>query len=516
LVGILREALDGVEFPFPAPASARAEAKRAALAAELDKTVIPALDAVGEPALIAVAGPTGVGKSVLANTLIGGSFSAVSALRPTTSYPQLLAHPDTMALQGDHRVRSEATPHAVWDAPLTWAVLDCGDPFAVGNDALKAQPDVPMSAWLAVTSALRYGDSLVWDLLASLADQSEPVALVVNRLPEGVWPVIEADVRERLAKARLERIALFGIPELPGAPETLPPDRVADLRAWLEERFPIPERQADSPDLRVALAGLAAQTAELANAQRVHEASVDLLRSATEARLAQAMEAAADFSPGSPDARLTEAWLDQLGPDGALSHVEIGQETTPAQRKRWAAGLAALGRAVSDAVGPGFRQTMTDARAAMVSAWQGEDVPEGTRTLLTREGLDQTELTGDLAGSAGYGLWTQAVGARVRKSEDVAVGRAADALGRSGLVSLVQAAALGAEGPADLLGRLARDKAPGLAEGAREDLREARESAVRLALAVFADAVAKVDRTASETVAWAADRLAFAAKQVDQ
>jgi hypothetical protein len=514
LAAILREALEGIEFPFPAPASASAEAKRAALATELDQSAGPALEAVGDPVLIAVAGPTGVGKSVLANTLIGGAYSAVSALRPTTGYPQLLAHPDTVALQGDHRVRSVAKAHAVWDAPVAWAILDCGDPFAVGNDSLKAQPDVPMSAWLAVTSALRYGDSLVWDLLRSLAGRPEPIALVVNRVSEDTGATIEADVKERLANAGLDQIALFTVAEAAGAPETLPAEHVADLRRWLEDQFPIPERLPDGPDLRVAVGRLAEQAAELADAQAVHEASVDLLRSATEAHLAEAAQAAADFTPGPPDPGLAQAWLDQLGPHGALSQID--QEITPEQRRRLAAGLAPLSRAVSDAVGPGFRRIMTDARAALASVWQGAEVPEGTRALLVRSGLDNAELGADLGGSAGYGLWTQAVDARLRRSGDQAVRRAAEAFGRPGLVCLAQAAALGLEGPAGFLAGWLGDEGKRLAEGALEDLREVRAGAVRLALAVFVDTVRDVERTASDTLVWAADRLAFAAKQVDQ
>ncbi|MDR2378155.1 MAG: hypothetical protein LBD70_01835, partial [Bifidobacteriaceae bacterium] len=439
---------------------------------------------------------------------------AVGALRQTTVRPQLLAHPDTIALQGDHRVRGAAEARIVMDAPLTWAILDCGDPFAVGAEVLKAQPDVPTSAWLAVTSALRYGDSMVWDLLASLAAGAEPVALVVNRLPDAAWPAIAADVRRRLAAAGLEDVAVFSLPEVEGSPSALPAELVAEPRQWLRERFPAPERRADAPDLRAALDRLAARAAELAQAQAVHEASVDLLRSATEGLIADAAEAAADFEPGPVDSRLTEVWLDQLGPEGPFANVDFDQARDPERRKRWASGSASVGRAVSDAVAADFRRLLADARAAMVSLWQGADVPEGTRALIERRRLAEVGLPEELAGGAGHGLWVEGLKARLRGRRDAATARAVEAFGRSGLVALAQAAALGAEGPAGLLAGLLADQSEALIEDARESLREARAGIVRLALAAFAGAVREVERTASDTLAWSADRLAFAAKKV--
>jgi hypothetical protein len=178
--------------------------------------------------------------------------------------------------------------------------------------------------------------------------------------------------------------------------------------------------------------------------------------------------------------------------------------------------LAALGRAVADSVMTDFRAAMTEARAAMVSLWQSGDVPEGTRALLERRGLAQAELTEDLAGSAGYGLWVEGLAARLRKTVGPATERAVGALGRPGLVSLTQAAALGAEGPAGLLARLLGDEYQAVMEGARDALREARAGSARLALAVFGDTVREVERTASDTVSWAADRLAYASKKVDE
>ncbi|MDR0593208.1 MAG: hypothetical protein LBG60_08150 [Bifidobacteriaceae bacterium] len=520
LVDALREALDGVEFPFPAPASLEAESKRTGLAREIDQNIAPALRAAGQPVLIALVGPTGVGKSVLANSLIGAARSATGALRPTTKRPLLLAHPDTIALQGEHPVRAAAEVLTVPQAPPTWAILDCGDPIAIGNDPLQAQPDVPVSAWVTVTSALRYGDSLVWDLLQSLTGRPspapEPVALVVGRAPEGAWPVIEEDVRDRLARLDLGRVAVFALPEVAGRPQILQDGPVAPLRRWLEGHFPVPEPPADAPDLRAALAQLAAGAAELAAAQAVHQASVDLLRAATEARLAQAAEAAADFTPGPVGQALAEAWLDQIGPDGPLASIDLAQDGDEDQRRRRTKALAAIGRAVSDAVAPAFRAVMADARTGMVALWQGADVPDGSRALLEQQGLADAALADDLTGSAGYGLWVEGLAARLRKRDHPATRAAAAALGRAGFASLIQAAALGAEGPAGLLGQLlGGDQTAAVQADALEALREARAGAVRLVLAVFADTAAEVDRTASDTLAWAADRLAHAAKKVD-
>ncbi|MDR1442656.1 MAG: hypothetical protein LBJ02_09800 [Bifidobacteriaceae bacterium] len=516
LVRSLRQELDRIEFPFPAAASVTAEARRAALARDLDEEIVGALDAIGDPAMIALVGPTGVGKSVLANSLIGASHSSVSALRPATDYPQLLAHPDTIALQGDNRVRKVADLVTVLDGPLGWAILDCGDPFAAGNDPLRAQPDVSVSAWLAVTSALRYGDSSVWDLLGSLAAGPEPIALVVNRVPEGAWPAISQDIKGRLKQAGLGKVALLQIVQAEGAPDVLPRSAVASVRRWLTARFPIPERPAGCPEVREALSRVAEEAVELANAEAVHQASVELLRGATDAKLAEVAEATALATPSAADSRLAGVWLDQIGPDGPLTDVNLLGEVSEERRERVSRALAALGRAVSDAVQPDFRTIMTDARAAMIGVWQGAGVPEGTRVLLERRGLAEPELGKDLAGSAGYGLWVEGLMARLRERHDAATKAATDALTRTGMVSLVQAAALGAEGPGEFAARLLGDQfEPVLADG-HEALRQARASSVRLALAVFTDTVRELERTASGTLSWAASRLAYAAKKVDK
>jgi hypothetical protein len=401
---------------------------------------------------------------------------------------------------------------------------------------------------------LRYGDSSVWDLLRSLAERAQPVALVVNRVPQGAWEAIANDIGKRLGAAGLDRVALFQIPELDNTPAVLPASLVEPLRQWLTDHFPIPERQADSPDLRVVLGQLAADAAGLVTAQAVHQASVDLLKTATETQSASAAETAAgaaDETPagaatetqppaagahgaGAPvliapstnsppeagqdqiNPRLTEAWLDQIGPDGPLANISLTQEITLDRRRQLDSGLAALGRAVSDAVAPGFRDVMTNARAAMVAVWQGEDVPEGTRALLQRRGLDQAELAGDLTGSAGYGLWVEGLATRLRKRSDMATKATQSILTIAGLVSLIQAAVLGAEGPRGLAAGLLGDQAESVIEDGREALREARAGSARLALAVFSDTVRELDRTASETLSWAADRLAYAAKKVDE
>ncbi|MDR0627655.1 MAG: hypothetical protein LBG11_10460, partial [Bifidobacteriaceae bacterium] len=447
-----------------------------------------------------------------------------------------------LALRADYRVRQAAQVTKAVNAPLSWIVLDCADPFAGTNDPIKAQPDLPVSACLVTCSALRYGDSVVWDQLLSLTPKTAPVALVVSRVPPEAWETIERDVNQRLIKHGLEHVPVFQISAVEGAaPEMLEESAVAPLRGWLERHFPLAERTADSPDVREVVRDLATRAAALASAQTVHQASVDLLRAASEAMVASAAEAAADFKPGPPDPDLTATWLSLTGPQGPLGHVDLSQEPTADQSARQAAGLAKLGQAVADAVQDSFRQVMTTARAAMVALWQGDQVPEGASALAEKRGLVQAELTAELSGSAGYGLWVEGLTARLRANNGTAAARALGAklppaktrqygtagqsrnpaggvlpdtlLGRTGLVALIQAAVLGVEGAADLLGRwLGPERDRVLNEG-REALREARAGVARLALVLFADAVREVERAASGKLPELADRLAYAANQ---
>ncbi|MDR1117856.1 MAG: hypothetical protein LBL01_00975 [Bifidobacteriaceae bacterium] len=291
LAAALRAALAGARFPFPGPAWREAQRRVEQALAET-----AAADTLPEPPVIALAGGTGVGKSALANALAGKALSPAGPLRPTTRVPRLLATPATAALLGDHPALDAAQLVLDHAAAPAWAFLDCADPFQPGNDPAGAQPDVPVSAWLVVTSALRYGDALLWDLLRSVGGPDTPVALVVNRLPPGAWEQIRPDAARRLAEAGLDAVDLLPVAQADGAPDLIADaDGVEQVRAWLADRWP----PASMPDPHPLLASLASAAVGLARDQELHTRTVALLRQVTRDRAA-ALAQAARTVPGPP------------------------------------------------------------------------------------------------------------------------------------------------------------------------------------------------------------------------
>ncbi|MDR1799315.1 MAG: hypothetical protein LBR19_05460 [Bifidobacteriaceae bacterium] len=233
-----RAQLDGAIFPFPAQTSLAARQDLEDLKATLDTSVIPELERRGVPVLIGLAGSTGVGKSTLTNSLTVAPNqpppAPVGVLRPTTKTPVLYGRPDSFALLGSHPVRAAAQASLVPHAKHGRLILDCADPFAAGNDPATAQPEGPVSAWLVVTSALRYGDAVVWDLLQTFSPRrpasppppdSDDVAADVdqpanqaNQAASAAFPAADVDQPANLAASAAAPAAPAAAPAVAVAP----------------------------------------------------------------------------------------------------------------------------------------------------------------------------------------------------------------------------------------------------------------------------------------------------------
>jgi hypothetical protein len=513
LVAALRAELDRVRFDFPAPASAQAEARRAALAANLDQAALPALRQMAAPAVITLVGGTGVGKSALANALAGGRpLSPAGPLRPTTRQPLLLASPATAAMLGGHPAGAAARLIEHPWVPPSWAILDCADPFVVGNDPQRAQPDVPAAALLVVTSALRYGDALLWDLLQGVGRSGTPVALVVNRLPGGAWEVVKPELARRLEALALGYIPLFPVAELPGAPEALPASGIGPVVDWLRQRVPPP---IDPPDPLPHLQAVAAAAAELARDQLVQGRALELLGSATEAQAAT-IAAAGPQLPLQIEPQLAEVWSVLAGPGGPLADataqgVAPGSPDQPERRERWGAALAQLGAAVADAVARDASAAAGIAAGAMAAVWRGPGVPAGSSQLLDRAGL-ASQAPGAPPGPGAYQAWSDRLGRALADLDTPQARAAAQALAPAGLLALVQAAALGAAGPAQLVGELLGAQAEAALGAARAAFRQTRAEVAQAALAPFRGAVA-AGQTASGALGQLAGRLSRAVER---
>ncbi|WP_262403366.1 hypothetical protein [Actinomadura sp. CNU-125] len=91
---VLRERLGAFEFVLDLPGAGDGKEARDELRAQIEDYVLPRIQAAGTPLLVVLGGSTGAGKSTLVNTLVGSRVSATGVLRPTTSSPILVCHPD--------------------------------------------------------------------------------------------------------------------------------------------------------------------------------------------------------------------------------------------------------------------------------------------------------------------------------------------------------------------------------------------------------------------------------------
>ena len=79
-------------------------ATRDALLKQLDDYVIPRLRSLDAPLLAVVGGSTGAGKSTLVNSIVDAEVSRSGVLRPTTTTPVLVHHPEDARWFSDDRV----------------------------------------------------------------------------------------------------------------------------------------------------------------------------------------------------------------------------------------------------------------------------------------------------------------------------------------------------------------------------------------------------------------------------
>ncbi|MGH3392051.1 MAG: AAA family ATPase, partial [Actinomadura sp.] len=179
----LRDQIEAFRLVFDVPGAEEARAAQLEIRNQLDDYVLPRVRAAGAPMLVVLGGSTGAGKSTLVNTLVGARVSATGVLRPTTSSPILVCHPDHAdwflegpILPGMAKVPGPAPDAVVGDQlvimqsealPPGLALLDSPDFDSVFEDHFEFATKLMAAAdlWLCVTTAARYADAQVWQML---------------------------------------------------------------------------------------------------------------------------------------------------------------------------------------------------------------------------------------------------------------------------------------------------------------------------------------------------------------
>jgi 50S ribosome-binding GTPase len=250
----LRHPIVTVPLLFEAPGVAEARAERVKLLSQIDDYLLPRLRQSGAPILVALVGSTGAGKSTLMNSLVGKQVSATGIRRPTTNSPVLACHPDDVRWFAENvflptlpRVRqqglampgrdgllvlaaSEGMPRgvAVLDTPDIDSVVQAHRDFA--HQFLDAS-----DLWLFVTTARRYADAAVWEMLQDARDRGAALAIALSRVPPPAATELTTHFDAMLEANGLREVRRFVIPETTVTDAQLPAEVAAPVRDWLAD-----------------------------------------------------------------------------------------------------------------------------------------------------------------------------------------------------------------------------------------------------------------------------------------
>jgi 50S ribosome-binding GTPase len=250
----LRHPIVTVPLLFEAPGVAEARAERVKLLSQIDDYLLPRLRQSGAPILVALVGSTGAGKSTLMNSLVGKQVSATGIRRPTTNSPVLACHPDDMRWFAENvflptlpRVRQQGLAMPGRDGLLVLAASE-GMPRGV---ALLDTPDIDSvvqahrdfahqfldasDLWLFVTTARRYADAAVWEMLQVARDRGAALALALSRVPPSASGELADHFDAMLEANGLRDVRRFIIPETIIAESRLPSEVAAPIRDWLAD-----------------------------------------------------------------------------------------------------------------------------------------------------------------------------------------------------------------------------------------------------------------------------------------
>src|SRR5580704_6337035 len=378
----LRKRISAIPLVFDLPGATDVEAERAKLLSQIDDYLLPRVRQSAAPLLVALVGSTGAGKSTLVNSVVGTQVSLTGVRRPTTNSPVLACHPDdihwfaeNMFLPTLPRVRQEGLARPGRDGLLVLAA----SPGMTKGIALLDTPDIDSvvrahydfayqfldasDIWLFMTSASRYADAPVWELLQHARERGAALGVVLSRVPPRHRTELVAHFNAMLDANGIQAENRFVIPETGVVDGFLPDDIFQPVRDWLNET-------AQHADRRVAV--LSQTMSGMLDTFKVRvprlaahvDAQVVLrtrLRREAEAAYAASL---ADFDDGACDGRLLAGEVLARWQDYAAS----GDLSEALRAKRGIGGLRRGGkRARADAGAARYAALDSALRAALQS-----------------------------------------------------------------------------------------------------------------------------------------------------
>jgi energy-coupling factor transporter ATP-binding protein EcfA2 len=397
----LRKPIVAAQLPLQAPGVEEARAERRKLLGQMDGYLLPRLRESASPILVALVGSTGAGKSTLVNSIVGAQVSMTGIRRPTTNSPVLACHPDDVDWFAENvflptvpRVRQEGLARSGRDGLLVLAASE-GMPKGV---ALLDTPDIDSvvqehrdfahqfldasDLWLFMTTASRYADAAVWDLLQHARDRGAALGIVLSRVNEASAPQLIEHFGAMLEANGLSSNQRFLILETVLSDGMLPAEASGPIQQWLAE--------AAQSDRRVAvltqtMSGVLDTFPTRVPVLAAHVEAQAALRDDLIAAVTGAYRAAlAEIETATADGSLLRGevlarWQDFAGTGDLLRALQTRRTVGRQRRRRSPARAQALRSALRTAL-ESLLISVAD-RAAEVSVSRWRDHPAGAALL---------------------------------------------------------------------------------------------------------------------------------------
>jgi energy-coupling factor transporter ATP-binding protein EcfA2 len=250
----LRKRIAAIPLVFQISGAAEVKAERGKLLSQIDDYLLPRVRRSAAPILVALVGSTGAGKSTLVNSVVGAHVSATGVRRPTTNSPVLACHPDEIDWFAENnflptlpRVRQEGLARPGRDGLLVLAASE-GMPRGI---ALLDTPDIDSvvqahhefayqfldasDLWLFMTSASRYADGPVWEILQHARERKASLGVVLSRIPQAYRTELVSHFNAMLDANGIAAADRFVILETPLIDGMLPADAYQPVRDWLSD-----------------------------------------------------------------------------------------------------------------------------------------------------------------------------------------------------------------------------------------------------------------------------------------